>query len=67
MPEYKLNHLIVRARPELGEIEITQDHLEDSDTSGVFITPLQITQLNALLEAAARELQDTQAQNQKDR
>jgi hypothetical protein len=56
--EYKLNDLIVRARLEHGEIEITQAHLEDNSQSGVFITPLQITQLHALLESAARELQD---------
>ena len=62
MKEYKLNDLIVRLRPDLGEIEISQNHIEDNQGSGVFITPLQITQLHALLESAARELHELQTQ-----
>ena len=57
MAEYRLRELTVRTTPN-GEIEITQDHLEDVHSDGVLIRPEQVDMLIQYLGWAVRDLND---------
>ena len=54
--EYRLNEIIVRARADHQDIEITQSHLAGVELMGVVIDPKQIDQLMELLRMAADDL-----------
>jgi len=54
MVEYTANDFKVRTKD--GEIEITQNHLEDENQPGIFILPEQVELLIKYLQWAAEDI-----------